>query len=98
MSIDSERNPYYERAASRNRSLFLFHFSADASFSAHRHQADKSRDGAEDRAFKTPLQAVLLTSRGEACFRMFLSRTKASNRYLIKFAALPARGLVPFGR
>lgn len=46
-------------------------------------QADKDRDGPEDKAFQTPLQAVLLSSKMEARFRMFLSRTKASNRCAI---------------
>lgn len=43
-------------------------------------QADKDRDGPEDKAFTSPLQAVLHTSRMEGRFRMFIARTKASNR------------------
>ncbi|CAN0101714.1 unnamed protein product, partial [Discosporangium mesarthrocarpum] len=40
----------------------------------------EERDGPENKAFRTPQQAVYLVSRLEARFRLFISRTKASNR------------------
>lgn len=45
-----------------------------------RRQADPERDGPENRAFQTPLQAVMFASRMEGRFRMFIARAKASNR------------------
>lgn len=44
-------------------------------------QADRDRGEPENKAFKSPLQAVMLGSKMEARFRMFIARTKASNRY-----------------
>ena len=43
-------------------------------------QADKA-DGPEDKTFKSPLQAVLFSGKMEGRFRLFIARTKASNRY-----------------
>lgn len=43
-------------------------------------QADPIRDGPENRAFQTPMQAVLFSSKMEGRFRMFIARTKASKR------------------
>eukprot|EP00904_Undaria_pinnatifida_P013773 jgi/Undpi1/9526/HiC_scaffold_27.g11982.m1 len=43
-------------------------------------QADRDRGEPENKAFKSPLQAVMLGSKMEARFRMFIARTKASNR------------------
>lgn len=42
-------------------------------------QADKA-DGPEDKTFKSPLQAVMFSGKIEGRFRMFIARTKASNR------------------
>lgn len=45
-------------------------------------QAEKA-DGPEDKTFKGLLQAVLFCGKMEGRFRMFIARTKASNRCAI---------------
>lgn len=42
-------------------------------------QADKA-DGPEDKTFTSPLQAVMFSGKMEGRFRLFIARTKASNR------------------
>lgn len=59
------------RAVSAKRAFVFRPFAA--------RQAHKA-DGPEDKTFKSPLQAVMFSGKMEGRFRMFIARTKASNR------------------
>lgn len=49
-------------------------------------QADKA-DGPEDKTFTSPLQATMFCGKMEGRFRLFIARTKASNRCVDMSAA-----------